>query len=179
MTKHNEGLSVGLTGVSTSGGRGVDGLSRVGHLSNIAVDVVGGVGDSLDPAVGKGDGVRATDNTVGIAGLSSVEVGLGVVVGNTVGVGVRLRGLLDNNSGCVVSRGGVDYGSVGRGSMHHMVEGSGVDSVDKRCVDCMDKRCMHCVVSVADAMCNMGDMGHLGACQTEEGRDHEGLKFGH
>ena len=50
--------------------------------------------------------------------------------------------------------------------------------MDKRCVDCMDKRCMHCVVSVADAMCNMGDMGHLAACQTEEGRDHEGLKFG-
>ena len=155
--------------------------SNAGVLNsgNVSSQVVGVVCDSLDPAVGKRDGVGATDNTVGIAGLSSVEVGLGVVIGNTVGVGVRLRGLLDNNSGCVVSRGSVDYGSVGRGGMHHMVDGSGVDSVDKRCVDCMDKRCMHCVVSVADAMCNMGDMGHLGACQTEEGRDHEGLKFGH
>ena len=181
MIGRGRGSNIGvvLTDVTTSGGRGVDGLSRVGHLGNIAVDVVSGVGDSLDPAVGKRDRVGATDNTVGIAGLSSVEVGLGVVIGNTVGVGVRLRGLLDNNSGCVVSRGSVDYGSVGRGGMHHMVDGSGVDSVDKRCVDCMDKRCMHCVVSVADAMCNMGDMGHLAACQTEEGRDHEGLKFGH
>ena len=172
MIGRGRGSNIGvvLTDVTTSGGRGVDGLSRVGHLGNIAVGVVGGVGDSLDPAVGKRDGVGATDNTVGIAGLSSVEVGLGVVIGNTVGVGVRLRGLLDNNSGCVVSRGSVDYGSVGRGGMHHMVDGSGVDSVDKRSV--------HCVVSVADAVSDMGDMVDLGTGQTEEGGDHEGLKFG-
>ena len=111
MTKHNEGLSAGLTGVSTSRGRGVDGFSRVGHLGDVAVDVVGGVGDGLDPAVGEGDGVRATDNTVGISGLSSVEVGLGVVVGNTVSVGVGLRGLLDNSDGGgMVGRGGMDDG---------------------------------------------------------------------
>ena len=120
MTKHNEGLSAGLTGVSTSRGRGVDGFSRVGHLGDVAVDVVGGVGDGLDPAVGEGDGVRATDNTVGISGLSSVEVGLGVVVGNTVSVGVGLRGLLDDSdSGGMVGRGGVDDGGSvdNRGSM--------------------------------------------------------------
>ena len=55
MTKHNEGLSAGLTGVSTGGGRGVDSLSRVGNLSDIAVGVVGGVGDGLEAAVGKVD----------------------------------------------------------------------------------------------------------------------------
>ena len=53
MTKHNEGLSAGLTGVSTSRGRGVDGFSRVGHLGDVAVDVVGGVGDGLETAVGE------------------------------------------------------------------------------------------------------------------------------
>merc|ERR1740123_474682 len=130
-----------------------------------------GVGDGLDPAVGEGDGVGATDVSIGIAGLSSVEVRLGVVVGNTVGVGVRLRQLLDNNGGCVVGGGGVDNrGVVSRGGMHHMVERSGVDSVDKRSVNC--------VVSVADAVSNMGDMGDLGSTgggQAEEGGDHEGL----
>ena len=133
MTKHNEGLSAGLTGVSTSRGRGVDGFSRVGHLGDVAVDVVGGVGDGLDPAVGEGDGVRATDNTVGISGLSSVEVGLGVVVGNTVSVGVGLRGLLDDSdSGGMVGRGGMnDGGSVdNRGSMDGVHNrGSVVDGV--------------------------------------------------
>ena len=133
MTKHNEGLSAGLTGVSTSRGRGVDGFSRVGHLGDVAVDVVGGVGDGLDPAVGEGDGVRATDNTVGISGLSSVEVGLGVVVGNTVSVGVGLRGLLDDSdSGGMVGRGGMnDGGGVdNRGSMDGVHNrGSVVDGV--------------------------------------------------
>ena len=62
MTKHNEGLGVigrgrgsnigvVLSDVSTSRGRGVLGLSRVGHLSNVAVIVVSVVGDSLDPTV--------------------------------------------------------------------------------------------------------------------------------
>ena len=133
MTKHNEGLSAGLTGVSTSRGRGVDGFSRVGHLGDVAVGVVGGVGDGLDPAVGEGDGVRATDNTVGITGLSSVEVGLGVVVGNTVSVGVGLRGLLDDSdSGGMVGRGGVDDGGSvdNRGSMDGVHNrGSVVDGV--------------------------------------------------
>ena len=179
MTKHNEGLSVVgrgrgsigsvLTGVSTGRGRGVDSLTRVGNLGDVSVGVVGGVGDGLNPAVGEGDRVGATDVSAGIAGLSGVEVSLGVVIGNTVGVGVRLRELLHHldNRGSVVGGGG----SVGRGSMHHMVDGSGVDSVDKRSV--------HCVVSVADAVSDMGDMVDLGTGQTEEGGDHEGLKFGH
>ena len=148
MTKHNEGLSVGLTGVSTSGGRGVDGLSRVGHLGNIAVDVVSGVGDSLDPAVGKGDRVGATDNTVGIAGLSSVEVGLGVVVGNSVGVGVGLWELLlvDNSNRGGVSRGSMHNrgrGMIGRGSVDN--RGGMVDSMgDKR--GSMDSMVGNCVM---------------------------------
>ena len=179
MTKHNEGLSAGLTGVSTGGGRGGDSLSRVGNLSDIAVGVVGGVGDGLDPAVGEGDGVRATDNTVGISGLSSVEVGLGVVVGNTVGVGVGLRGLLDD---WVVSRGSMDYRGrrgnrssvVGRsrGMVHHgsnwaisrcgMVDGMGhrvVDSVWHRMVHSMGNRMVDCMGDrVMDSMGNR--VGH-------------------
>ena len=206
MTKHNEGLSAGLTGVSTSRGRGVDGFSRVGHLGDVAVDVVGGVGDSLDPAVGKRDGVGATDNTVGIAGLSSVEVGLGVVIGNTVGVGVRLRGLLDNNSGCVVSRGGVDNGGgvdnrgsvdsvhkrgvVGNGMVGNRVGngvvgngvGNGVASVDKGSgMDGMGNGQVS-GNSVADdgSVSNMGNMGDLGrgsGSKAEEGRDRKGLNL--
>ena len=164
---------VGGLGGDIGLGLRVDWGALVGDLSDVAVDVVGSVLHGLDPAVRKGDLVRARDNTVGIAGLSGVEVGLGVVIGNTVGVGVGLWELLHHldNRG-VVGRGSVDHGSVGRGSMHHMVEGSGVDSVDKRSVNCM--------VSMADAVSDMGDMGDLGgASQTEEGGDHEGLKFGH
>merc|ERR1719464_1022192 len=46
----------GSGNVATSRGRGVDSLTRVGDLSNVAGQVVGVVGDGLDPAVGKVDG---------------------------------------------------------------------------------------------------------------------------
>merc|ERR1719234_827728 len=45
----------GSGNVATSRGRGVDSLTRVGDLSNVASQVVGVVGDGLDPAVGKVD----------------------------------------------------------------------------------------------------------------------------
>ena len=179
MTKHNEGLSAGLTGVSTSRGRGVDGLSRVGHLGDVAVDVVGGVGDGLDPAVGEGDGVRATDNTVGISGLSSVEVGLGVVVRDTIGEGVGLRGLLGVFHRGVVGRGRsmVDHrgrgmvGNRGRGMVGNRGMVSSGSSVDNSVVAVAD------AVSVSDSVSNMGHVGHGGgAGQAKQGGDHEGLK---
>ena len=78
----------GSGNVATSRGRGVDSLTRVGDLSNVAGQVVGVVGDGLDPAVGKVDGVRSSHGTGAIVGLGLLEVGLGVVVGHGVGVGV-------------------------------------------------------------------------------------------
>merc|ERR1740123_109151 len=101
---------VGGLGGDIGLGLRVDRGALIGDLSHVAVDMISSVLHGLDPAVGKGDGVRAGHNTIGIARLSGVEVGLGVVVGNTVGVGVRLRGLLH-----VHDRGSV----VGRGSVHN------------------------------------------------------------
>merc|ERR1740123_1380532 len=130
-----------MVGLGVVGGLGgniwlglrVDRGALIGDLSHVAVDMISSVLHGLDPAVGKSHGVRAGHNTIGIAGLSSVEVGLGVVVGNTVGVGVRLRGLLHvhdrgsvvgggsvhNRGRGVVSRGGMDKSVMGdRGSVH-------------------------------------------------------------
>ena len=78
----------GSGNVATSRGRGVDGLTGVGDLSNVSGDVVGVVGDSLDPAVGKVDGVRSSHGTSAIVGLGLLEVGLGVVISHSIGVGV-------------------------------------------------------------------------------------------
>merc|ERR1719460_3537762 len=59
----------GSGNVATSRGRGVLGLSGVLNGGDVASDVVGVVGDSLDPAVGKVDGVRSSHSTGAIVGL--------------------------------------------------------------------------------------------------------------
>ena len=105
-----DGVDRGSSNVATGRGRGVDGLAGVGDLSNVAGQVVGVVGDGLDPAVGKVDGVRSGHGTGAIIGLGLLEVGLGVVVGHGVGVGVG--GGLSEVGGSVAGN-GVDDG--GRG----------------------------------------------------------------
>ena len=184
MTEHNEGLGVvdrssigrggvglGLTGVATSRGRGVDGLSRVGHVSNKAVGVVSVVGDGLDPAVGKRNSVRATDNAVGITRLLGVEVGLGVVVRDTIGEGVGLRGLLGVFHRGVVGRGRSMVDHRGRGMVSNRGMVGSWSSVDNSVVAVAD------AVSVSDSVSNMGHVGHGGSAgQAKQGGDHEGLK---
>ena len=86
--------------VGWSRGRGisldlrVDRNSLVGNIGDISVVVVGGVLDVLGSAVGKSNRVRSGNGTVGISGLSGIEGGLGVVISNSVGVGVGLGDLL-------------------------------------------------------------------------------------
>ena len=103
-----DGVDRGSSNVATGRGRGVDGLAGVGDLSNVAGDVVGVVGDGLDPAVGEVDGVRSSHGTGAIVGLGLLEVGLGVVVGHGVGVGVG--GGLSEVGGSVASNGMDDGG---------------------------------------------------------------------
>ena len=149
-------------------GLGVDRGALVGDLSHIAVHMVSSVLHVLDPAVRESHRVRARDNTVGITSLGGVEVSLGVVVGDTVGVGVRLRGLLDvDNRSRGIGRGSVDNrgsmicrsGSMvyhrggmvcrSRGMMYHWSWAIGwssmVDSMRHRMVNSMSNRMVHCV----------------------------------
>jgi len=111
--------------VARSGSLGVDSGSLVGHISDIAVIAVGRVGNLLDSAVRKGNSVRSLDIAGTIRGLLGVEVGLGVVISNGVGVGVG--GDLIGVSLGLVGRGG---GMVSRGMDHRgSIGGSGVDSM--------------------------------------------------
>ena len=84
----------GSVAVPPSGLRGVDGGALIADLSDKSVDVVGGVLGGLDPAVGQSNHIAAGDNTVGILGLSLLEVGLAVVVIDSILVGKRLGGQL-------------------------------------------------------------------------------------
>ena len=76
----------GSGNIATSRGGGVDRLTRVGNLSNVASDVVGVVGDGLDPAIGKVDRVLAINNTSAVIVLSLLEGSSRVVISDSVGV---------------------------------------------------------------------------------------------
>ena len=121
----------------------VDSGSLVGDISDVSVISVGGVLDVLDSAVGKSHGVSTLDITGTIGSLLSVEVGLGVVIGNGVGEGVGgnligvLLGLVGGGGGVsgggLHNHGGVD--SVGNNwggvdSVSHGVDGVVGDGVD-------------------------------------------------
>merc|ERR1712226_593515 len=100
---------------NNDGSIGIDSSAVIGDLSHVAVVVVGVVVDMLDPAIRKSHGVRAFSLAGSVARLSSVEVGVGVVVSD--GIVVCVGGDL----GSMVSRGGVGHnrGVVGRGGVNH------------------------------------------------------------
>jgi len=174
--------SVTLTRISTSRSRRIHSLSRVSNLSHITVGMISVVGDSLDTAVREIDRVGSSDNTVSISGLRSLEVGLGVIISDTVGVGVGLGDLLDNDGGggvvgggCVGNDGGSmsNYGGVD--SMDSVDRGSNsVDSMDRGGVDNgsgVNKRSS--VDSVSNGMSSyeaMSDMASMG--------DHSSMSVG-
>ena len=67
---------------------GVDSGTLVGDISDISIISIAGVLDVLDSAIGKSDGVRSSNVGGTIRLLLSVEGSLGVVISNSVGVGV-------------------------------------------------------------------------------------------
>ena len=105
------GRSVGGGGL-VGRGRGVLGLAGVGDIGDVSAVGIGDVvGDGLDPAVGKVDGVGAGGG-VSVPVLAGVEPGAGVVIGDGVVVGVH--GGLVIGGGRGVGRGRL-VGSRGRG----------------------------------------------------------------
>merc|ERR1712025_52409 len=92
----------GGNSVGNGNSLGVGSGTIVGDLGDVSVDRVRVVVHVLDPAVGKGNGVRALSVAGTVAALASVEVGVGVVVsdGVVVGVGGDLIGVhLSNGVG--------------------------------------------------------------------------------
>ena len=72
----------------------VDWGSLVCDISDESVDVVSGVGGGLDSAVGKSNHEATGNDTVGILCFCLLEVGLAVVISDSVLISVWLRGEL-------------------------------------------------------------------------------------
>ena len=159
--------------VAGSGSLGVDSGSLVGHISDIAVIAIGRVGNLLDSAVRKGNGVRSLDIAGTIRGLLGVEVGLGVVISDGVGVAVGgdLIGVslsLVGGGGGMVSRGMDHGGSIGGSSVHSVGNNRGsVDGVSNHRSGVMDQRSgvmdqRGGVHGVSDGMSEDGAVGNRG-----------------
>ena len=111
----HRGGGVGRSGL-VGGGLGVLGGSLIGHIGDVSIITIGGVGDTLDSTIGKSNRVGALDIAGAIGGLIGAEAGLGVVISHGVGVGVGedlVSVDLSLVGGGVVSGGGVIGG--GRG----------------------------------------------------------------
>ena len=102
-------------GVGNSVGLRVGGNTRVLNGGNVAGQVVGVVGDGLDPAVGEVDRVRSGHGTGAIVGFTLAESCAGVVVSDGVLIGVG-GGLSEVGSSNSVHHRGVLGG--GRGGGH-------------------------------------------------------------
>jgi len=112
----NRGSMVGR-GSMDNGSLWIDSSSVIGNISNIAFIAISLVVDMLGTAIRESNRVGSSSIASTITSLSSVESSLGVVISNSVGVGVR-RGLIRVSWLSMVGRGSVDNrGMVSRGSM--------------------------------------------------------------
>ena len=100
--------------VGNSVGLRVGGSAGVLNCGNVAGQVVGVVGDGLDPAVGEVDRVRSGHGTGAIVGFTLAESCAGVVVSDGVLIGVG--GGLSEVGGSIAGNGVDDRGRVVLGS---------------------------------------------------------------
>ena len=123
-----DGVDRGSSNIATGRGRGVGGSAGVLNGGNVASQVVGVVGDGLDPAVGEVDGVRSGHGTGAIVGFTLAESCARVVVSDSVLVGVW--GRLGEVGGSVAGNGVDDGGRVvlrsGGGEGHKGKGGEGL-----------------------------------------------------
>ena len=189
------GVVGGGRGIGRGDSLGVLSSSLVGHISNISIITIGGVGDMLDSAVRKGNRVGSLGIAGTIRGLLSVEVGLGVVISNSVGVGVGgdligvdlslvgggrgmvSGGSMGNDRGSVDSvgnnRGGVDSVSNDGGGVDGVGNGvgdhGGVDSVGNRGVHSVDGVGHGGVDSVGNGVGNHRGVDSVGNSRSDVG----------
>merc|ERR1719468_1282716 len=102
----------GVGSITSLGGLGVDGGALIGDRSGETVVGEGAVGGGLDSAVGKGNGERTGYVALSVLGLGLLEVGLAVVISNSVFVGEGLGSQLLGGigGGCAIG-----WGSSGDG----------------------------------------------------------------
>merc|ERR1719343_1955440 len=129
-TSKDDICQVSLTGISRDNRSSlvrsrsiwVDSCTFISNISNISSVVISFVVHILDTTIRKSNRVGTLSITIAITSLSSIEVGVRVVISNSIGVGVG-RGLIWVGNGSFHNRGMIgwssmdNWGMVSRGSM--------------------------------------------------------------
>merc|ERR1719477_337305 len=171
--------SIGRSGLNNWSIR-VHSSSFIGNISNISIISISMVVYMLGTAIRKGNRVRSRDSSCTISNLLSIESSVGVVISNSVSIGIGgglirvswlssviSRGNLDN-WGSMVCRSSMDNWSsmVGRGSMDNWSSMVGRGSMDNWSMDSMNSmsnRSMHSMNSMSSNRdnCSMSNSNWL------------------
>merc|ERR1719474_1299275 len=96
-------------------------LSIISDISNITIIVIGVIVDMLDSAIRKSNRVGSLISTSTIRRLSSLEVRLGVVISNSIGVSVRGNNIWGSMN-CMGNHWSMHSMGNNRGSMNSMTK---------------------------------------------------------
>merc|ERR1719477_171878 len=123
--------SIGRSGLNNWSIR-VHSSSFIGNISDISIISISMVVHMLGTAIRKSNRVRSRDSSCTISSLLSIESRIGVVISNSIGIGVWGRLIRVSWLSSVISRGNLDnWGSmVGRGSMDNWSSMVGRGSMD-------------------------------------------------
>merc|ERR1719250_463095 len=137
--------SIGRSGLNNWSIR-VHSSSFIGNISNISIISISMVVHMLGTTIRKSNRVRSRDSSCTISSLLSIESSVGVVISNSVSIGIGGRLIRVSWLSSVISRGNLDnrgsmhnWGSmVGRGRMDNWSSMVGRGSMDNRSMHSMN-----------------------------------------
>merc|ERR1712168_63929 len=144
--------SIGRSSLNNRGIR-IDSGSFISNISNISIISITMVVHMLGTAIRKSNRVRSRDSSCTISSLFSIESSVGVVIGNSISIGVRGRLIRVSWFSSMISwcnldnRGSMDNrGSISRGSMDNrgsMVSRGSMNNWSMNSMNSMSNRSMN------------------------------------
>merc|ERR1712168_446316 len=123
----------------------IDSGSFISNISNISIISISMVVHMLGTAIRKSNRVRSRDSSCTISSLFSIESSVGVVISNSISIGVRGRLIRVSWLSSMISWGSMDN----RGSMNNWSMNS-MNSMGNRSMHSMSNRSVHSMDSMSN-----------------------------
>merc|ERR1719320_596279 len=163
--------SIGRSGLNNWSIR-VHSSSFIGNISNISIISISMVVHMLGTTIRKSNRVRSRDSSCSISSLFSIESSVGVVISNSVSIGIGGRLIRVSWLSSMISRGSMDNWSsmVGRGSMDNW------SSMNNRSMDSMSNRGMYSMNSMDNrSVHGMNSMSNRSVHGMSSNRDNSSM----